>query len=420
MLKKIKYWRVGMTGDKQQIFRNSFWLFVGEFSSKLFIFLLTIAIARSFTAESFGRVSFALAFISIFMVFMDLGLSMLIVREVAREKSRINEFFSAGIRITGVCGVFLVFFSIILISRMPISPVTRWVVYGFLGYGFIGGFSSLLKSFVRATENMHYEAIARSAQGLMIFIIGGGIIWYSRKEIWFAAAYLIGALVSLIILMYTLIHRLNVKFIPISGSFIWRTLRMALPLGLASVSFMVYNHVDKIMLGVMQSERAVGVYGAGYNLLEVGMMIAVLVSQAIVPLMVKRRKISEDRLRGLVARIKYFYLITPLLIILFILFFGEKLILLIYGGEYSQSIVLTKVLFFTLIPTFLNNLYGNVVIIKDKQNIYFYGVAGGLIANILLNLLLIPYYSYLGAAVATIVSEVIPAIVFIIATQRIK
>ena len=73
---------------KQTLFKNTFWLGVGTGTGKFLKLILTIYIARILGAAEYGKLTFALAFISVFLLFADLGLDEIVVREFSRQKEK--------------------------------------------------------------------------------------------------------------------------------------------------------------------------------------------------------------------------------------------------------------------------------------------------------------------------------------------
>ena len=77
---------------KQTIFKNTFWLAVAEGISRLFGFILIIYVARILGTTEFGKFTFALSFVSMFVVLSDFGLSDIATREFSRDKKSEKEY----------------------------------------------------------------------------------------------------------------------------------------------------------------------------------------------------------------------------------------------------------------------------------------------------------------------------------------
>jgi O-antigen/teichoic acid export membrane protein len=105
-----------------------------------------------------------------------------------------------------------------------------------------------------------------------------------------------------------------------------------------------------------------------------------------------------------------FYLVVP--IILGTLFVGDKIILLLYGDEFRNAIVVLHILIFSAGFNFFNIFLTGFLYAWNKQKALIYLQTGAIIVSILFNLLLIPKYDHLGAAIASVISH---AFAFVIA-----
>jgi O-antigen/teichoic acid export membrane protein len=87
--------------------------------------------------------------------------------------------------------------------------------------------------------------------------------------------------------------------------------------------------------------------------------------------------------------------------------FSHEIILLIYGHEYFNSIISFRILLIGTLPLFIWNI--TIVILNsiDREIIPFYGLLLGTLANVILNLFLIPVYGQVGASISTVICEYI-------------
>ena len=114
---------------------------------------------------------------------------------------------------------------------------------------------------------------------------------------------------------------------------------------------------------------------------------------------------------------KYLFILgLPLVIGISLL--ADRFILFIYGERFSGSILILQILAWDVLLKFLYMCSGFVLISTDKQNQMAKIVGCTALLNVVLNLLLIPSYSYIGAAIATIASEVFLLISYIYINYR--
>jgi O-antigen/teichoic acid export membrane protein len=103
---------------------------------------------------------------------------------------------------------------------------------------------------------------------------------------------------------------------------------------------------------------------------------------------------------------KYLYILSlPISIGLFII--ARHIILFVYGQDYSKSIIVLGILAWFILFKFISYLTGIVLSSINKQKYRMYSQGSAALINLVLNLVLIPKYSYIGAGIATLISEIV-------------
>ena len=109
-------------------------------------------------------------------------------------------------------------------------------------------------------------------------------------------------------------------------------------------------------------------------------------------------------------------LIVTVPIAVFVTVLSSKIILLIYGPSYIPSVIALQILIWTIVFMFVNGLSSNFLGSHNKQPIATKITAIGAVTNIILNILLIPKFSYVGSSFATVITELImtPILIYIV------
>ena len=143
------------------------------------------------------------------------------------------------------------------------------------------------------------------------------------------------------------------------------------------------------------------------------MTIPFLFMNALLPFMAYTSIKSKDSLRNVYEKSFKFLIVIGLPITLGIFFLSDRLILLVYGQNYLNSVTAFRVLSFDVLLKFLYLCLWFVLVSADKQNKLAICAGGGALLNIILNLFLIPQFSLVGAAIATIITEAFILIIFL-------
>lgn len=398
----------------QRIAKNTGFLLAANIISRALGFFYVMYTARYLGAEGFGILSFALAFTGIFGVFTDLGLHSLTVREVARDKSLASKYLN-NITVIKVILVSVTFGIIVLVINILGYPEqTIKVVYLITLSVIFTAFTGMFYSVFQAFEKMEYQSLGQILNSILMF---SGVILAIKCNftiIVFASIYFIA---SIIVLGYSFTI-LRCKFsnsslawfprkIEIDWSFWKSTIKQALPFGLTGISGMIYTYTDSIMLSLMQGNEVVGWYNAAYRLILILLFIPGIINSAIFPSMSKFYISSQNTLKLMCEKYFKIMLIIGIPIGVGTTLLASRIILAIFGNGYRPSIIALQILVWTMVFTFVGAAFVKLFESINKQ-ITITKISGiCVIVNILLNLLLIPKFSYVGASIATVITETI-------------
>ena len=394
----------------QRITKNIAVLLISRITNYILNFLFFMYTARYLGAEGFGILSFALAFTGIFGVFTDLGLRQLTIREVARNKSLAGKYL-ANISVIKVILAAITFgLMTVVINLLEYPKKTIEVVYLIALSVIFSAFTQIFNSIFQAFEKMEYVSLGEILKSVLIF---SGVIFVIKQEgdvISFASLFLIA---SIIVLIYSLlilrwkfanpVFTSTNKLLKVDWSFWKSMIREALPFGLTSIFVTIYYRIDSVMLSLMKGNEVVGWYNAAYRLIMVLMFIPVIFQNAVFPVTSRLFKTSEESLKFVSERFFKYMIIIGIPIGIGTTLLADRIILLVFGVEYTPSITALQILVWGVIFAFIAVPFENLFYSANKQFIVTIEVGIAAILNVIMNLLLIPKYSLLGASIATTV-----------------
>ena len=397
----------------QRIAKNTGVLFVSQVISYLLGFFYMMYMARYLGVAAFGILSVAIAFTRIFSTLSDLGLSTLMVREVARNRS-LGAKYLANISLMKVILVSVTFGLIALTVNIMGYPERTITVVYFVALSVIFmGFTQVFYGFFRAFERMEYQGIGQMLNAALIF---GGVVLaikYRFSVVGFALLY---PFAGVIVLGYNLtITRLRfptpssasgTKALEFDWSFWKRTLKQSWPLAAAGIFHTIYFMIDRIMLSKMKGDAVVGYYSAAYNLISALSFIPSAFAVSLLPVMSNYFKTSRVSLNKLYQHsVRYMYLLA-LPITVGTILLSKRIIFMIYGVEYLHSARVLSILIWAELFIFVEVIMSHMLLSINKQKIILFTAGIGATINVVLNFLLIPGMSDTGAAIATVASDI--------------
>ena len=390
----------------RKIAKNTSFLLISQIISYIFTFFITMYAARYFGASIFGMWSIALSITGIFGIFADLGMSTLMIREISRNLSARDKYISNIFLIKIILSI-LTFGLIIIITNIIGYPeIVKNVIYIVTISVIIGSFSGILSAIFQANEKMEYISLSTIMSSMLVLLGTVIMIHYNLSIVFFAFINVIstGLISAYILIKY--IQKFPLPKFRIDFSFWNPVLKESWPFGITALSGMLYNYIDSIMLSVIQGAEVVGWYSAAYRLMLITLFIPNAINMAVFPVMSQFYTSSKNSLK--LMNEKYFkYMIilgVPLGVGVTIL--ADKIILTIFGPGYSPSITALQILIWTIILTFAGAPFVQLLQSINKQHIITKISIISAVTNILLNLFLIPLFSYIGASFATLIAAV--------------
>ena len=387
--------------------RNIFYKILSE-STRILPALLFIYIARKLGGEDFGKLSFAYSFAGICFIVTDFGLSTILIRNVSRQKELTREYVSnilvlkvvLSLICISVIGIFILF------TDYPADVITLLVIFG--GVMFFKALIDFFCAVLNAHERMDIEALLKGTNHTLLFLIGIVVITMGFGLFGLANVYLAVHSISSIIgfyIVYVYIEKIqpgfNLRF--------WKyILRESFPLALTVIFTVIYFKIDVVMISLIRGDNSeIGWYSAAMRLIELAGVLPALIVSALFPIISGLYKASIESLTN-VFKTSFRYLLAialPIAVGTFLL--SDRLIYLIYGKEYFKTVPALKILSLALIFIFVNYIMMNILVSVDRQMTNAIMAGTCVLVNIALNMCLIPYYGYLGAGTATVITEIV-------------
>jgi O-antigen/teichoic acid export membrane protein len=397
----------------ERIAMKSGFLLVGRVAEKATQFLVLVLVARSVSLEAYGTYSLAVYFTALCTILFDWGIQPYSIREVARDPSQALLFFRHGIALKSIYAISALGLVslVLLLIRYP-QPVWRAIVVVLVGRLLLS-FAQFNGALFRAYGRMHYES-AMALGGAAVLLAAVFVSLRSHGGVLgLALAWLLYGLAELATsygLLFTCILPRAVSAIsPIQRPFLLQMNKESIIFGLCSACTLIYFYLDTVILSKMASLETVSRYTAAYNVVFALILLPQVLVDTLFPFL-SRRYLGEGRpIASVVSTISRFFLLiviplgfggmllaTPLIRFLY----GERYLIGGLGADRALAILIWDacLIFFTY-------LYGQVLAVYGKQSRVTLIAGIGALINVILNLILIPRFSLIGAAVATVTTE---------------
>ena len=387
-----------------QLLKNISYTSIGQFLNMIFAFILLPLAARYLGDEGFGKYSLASTLMFFVMLFSDLGLETLMTREFARKKKIAPKLisFAMGAKIGLLPFAITVMFLYLLFTSHDVE--TKQVILIFIGVGALGSFSQVMLSVFRGFEKMQYEASSNLFEKALLVVLSLFVFLNGFGVRTFATAFLIAAFIKMLLVVFLI----SQKFFKFKISFSLPKnvllLRSSLFFGISVFLAMSYNRIDIIMLSSMKTMQEVAWYSAAYRLLNLTYIISSVLVTSFLP-QLSQAVHEKQLLSSLFFKGVKLIALIAIPMVPFIYLLAREIVLVLFGSEYLGSIIAIRILVFAAFAQMFNSFFVGIFIATKKQNVITFLQIIALIINVGLNLILIPKYTYMGAAFTTIITE---------------
>ena len=391
----------------QRITKNSGFLAMGDAVNALLGILFVVCLARYLGAAEYGKYTFAIAFTSLFLILSDLGLSILSIREIARDTQKANEYVTSISLTKLVLSLIMVSLIAIVINLMHYPRDTTTVVYiaGFITV--FTSFSVFFRSIFRAFEKMEYDAITRIAERVLVVGAALTVLFLGYGLIQVVSAMLLAQIFSFLFTLIVCIKKFAKPRLAFDFALTKHLVKTALPFAVTSVFGAIIFQTDTVMLSIMKGDAVVGWYNAANRLILGMLFIPAVFTGSIFPVISRYFISSKDNL--VIAYEKSLKILATMAIPLGIgtTLIAKRVIFFLYGNEFANSVIVLQILVWAVSLIFLVTLIGHTLASINKQIVDMRIVGICALLNVALNLILIPGFSYIGAAIASVITQVV-------------
>ncbi|MBU0662297.1 flippase [Candidatus Micrarchaeota archaeon] len=407
------------------IARNSGIFTAGRWIGKLLGLFTVIILAPYFLPELFGQYSLIIVFLGFFLFLNDFGVYTLLIREISRDKSKAREYLGNALGLKLVLSVFALILTVLAAHLMGYPPEITLPISIYAVTILIGGIGSVFGILFQANLKMEYEVISEFIERVLFLGIVLFVIYNLPKEQAMVPLF-IGLVFSVLIaniVKYFFFRRL-ISIRPMFNFTLWKSfLKAAWPFALLTFFVAIYGRIDVLMLSKMSGEAAVGFYSSGYRLTDSLTLIPTALVISLFPLMSHYHKTSKDKLVNMHRLAFKYIVILALPMAVGTAFLSDKILLTLYGAEFFKGEPLgflnLAILIFATLFVFLNYVNNYLLNSMNREKTALAVLSAGIVVNVFLNFLLIPDYSYIGAAFATLVTEILVFAVFVILVWRL-
>lgn len=396
-----------MTTEPAVLARNTSYFTLALVAQKVISFLYFTFLARLLGPEQIGQYVFALSLTTIFSVLLDLGLANVLIKEVARQPKSAERYVRLVIGFKLVAMLLVVGLVVLFVWLSGQDLISRHLVYLAVMVMVLDSFTLTAYSTIRGFHNLIWESVGTILMQMTLALGGLLVSQFTRDLRWFMAALVAAALINCLYSLWQLRWRYGVRLGPVFDMIDYRfLLKLAGPFALAAALTRFYGYVDSVLLSLLSTDWAVGIYSVAYKITFAWQFIPAAFSASLFPGFSAYFKSAPEKLATTFMWVIIYLSALAIPISFGIIILAPEIIKLIYPA-FSESVLPLQILIFSLIFLFLTFPVGALLPACDRQWRQTGNLALAALSNLIINLALIPLWGPVGAAIASLCSTVI-------------
>ena len=399
---RLKINQAHNVNQASRITKNSFFLLVANVSDVVFALVSVAILARYLGVEVYGQYVFIISIILVFDTISQFGMRRIIIREVSKDKENVGKYMGSFIIIRCILSAIAFGAVAVTINILNLSEIYKTATYILMASQTISTFSMAFMTIFYAFEKMAYQTIISAVNNVLGIIF---IIFVVSLDLGFIPLMIAMILpnVATFFLSYILltkkISRPKFEFNPKQ----WKLLiKESYPLFIEMVFRQNFLRVDIFIIKALRSASEVALFNAPYSLILRLQMIPLAFTTSLFPLMSRHADTSREAFKSTYVKAFkiLFNLSLPFAIATTIL--ADKIIIIIFGINFIKSAVALKILIWMVTLMFLDSIINTVLVSLKKQWFSAVSHAAMFIVNLILDLLLVPIYGYVGACIGNL------------------
>ena len=395
---------------KNREMNNAGWIIGERIVQTLLSLLVGVFLARYLGPENYGELNYTASFITFFSSIALLGMEGVIIKRMIQNPQGEGDYLGGCMLLRSISAVLCSFVILVLVYYLNPDDQTKTLLALLQTIQLVFQSVNILDSWFQRHLKSKYVSIGKmvaflAVSGYKILLMATG-----KSVEWFAFANSLSSIVTATVLLLFYKKTAGPRLHP-NLHLGKEVLRDSYHYILSGLMVAIYSQMDKIMLGKMLSDQAVGLYTTATTICGMWIFVPTAIINSFRPSIIELRRSGSERyhlrLRQLYSAIIWLCICVSAVICLL----ARPVIYILYGKAYLGAVSTLRIAIWFETFSMIGSARGIWILCEDKHKYIKYYLAIGAVVNLILNYLLIPRWGIEGAAVSTLITQVITSII---------
>jgi PST family polysaccharide transporter len=387
---------------------NSAWLLFDKFYRIGLGMLVSVWIARYLGPANFGELAYVVSALIFFQTLSRAGLDGILVRELSLNPQNSEEIIGTAFCIKLISGTLSYLLAISLFYCFEGPNLTLLIALAGITLFFQS--MDILELWFQSQSQNKKSVIAKLI-AYSIVNIGRIFLIITEQSITYFALFVgLEMVFAAFSLAFIYTRKLTLFNWKASKTLTVKLLKESWPYLLSGLSIVLYMRIDQLLIRNLMTSESLGLYAAGVAISAQLSFIPVIIQKTITPFITRKKAESEQQYNQWIKKLFFGYAVFGWLICIPFYFFAEHLIVLLYGEVYRASSEVLAIHIFTNL--FINMGIAQTIwmVLEGRGKLALAKTLVGLCVCIICNLILIPQYGIVGAAISAVLAQASQAV----------
>ena len=391
---------------KSEVTKNSVWLIAERIIQMLLSLVVNRIVAEYLQPTNYGTLSYAASIVAFFASICTLGLDAIIINEIVNKRDEQGEILGTSIFMRIISSLLSMILIVIVVMFLNPNNKEILIITILQALTLIFDAFNVINIWYQSKLKSKYTAMIAFVVYIIVVLLKVYFVFAKKQLIYFALANTLTTVLTMIF-TYMLYIKQKGPRLKVDKQRIKPLLKQSYHFILSGLMIAIYAQTDKVMIGKMLTDMsAVGLYSVAITITSLWNFIPAAIITSFRPVIIEVKLVSYDKY---IKRLKQLYSLILWINIAYALgvtIFADIIIKLLYGEAYMGA----------KIPLLFAVWSGGFSYIGVARDIWFVseGLQGystkisivGCLTNVVLNLLLIPEFGIVGAAIATTITQI--------------
>jgi len=409
----------GAQQQQHKVAKNAVWIISCRVVQALMGLVIGALTARYLGPFNFGSINYAASLTAFIAPVLYLGLNATLVQELITRPKREGEVMGTSLLIGSLASVVCFIGVCAFAFFVNASKTDRIIVCCLYSFGLLFQAFDMLQFWFQAKLQSKYYAIAMLIAYTAVSAYRVALLIASKSVYWFALTAVIDHGVVALVLLWAYRRKGGQKLSfskTVAGEMFQKSKHYILPALMVSI----FAQTDKLMLTWMIGEKVVGYYSAAVTICGLSSIVCAAIINSFRPVIFENKNVSREAFEGSVTQLYSVIIYFSLAQCIGITLLSKVLVNVMFGADYTPAATVIPVLVWYTGFSYLGAVRDIWMLGENKQGLLWKINLCGVLCNILLNLVLIPLWGILGAAAASLTTQIFTNVLLGFVFQSIR